>query len=244
MFEASEGTLALCVALVTFVFAIIVARDWATKRRPALASWAVALVMASIASWCYAFFVFDGRQIFLFRMYYLFGAALNVAFLGLGSLYLSVRRPLAPLLLLLVDLSIVTAWQLFVAPYDAAALAHTTGAGTDVLLPGPWLPLLIVLNTFGTVCLVGVAIVSAWQTSRRHAPVARTAANAVIAAGALVIALAGTIARVGGGGAFWLTMLAGWCVLFGGFLLASRRASPTPTPQAVRPFIAAPPIGQ
>jgi hypothetical protein len=216
---------ASALTLVTGAFAGIVGAQWRARRRPYQAAWLVALAMAAAASASYVLFLLLGRPALLFRLYYLFGAALNVAYLGLGSLYLASRRGLRPLVALLVLASALEAVLLLLAPVDAAQLATASGAGTHVLRDGPWLITLILLNGFGTLCLVGVGLYSAWSSWRRRGAPERALANVVIAAGALTVAAAGTLARLGGAGGFWLTMLAGWIIMFGGFLLANRLAA-------------------
>lgn len=214
---------AAAVTLVTTAMAWTVGRQWYARRRPYQAAWLLALAMAAFAAGCYALFLVTGRPAVLFRLYYLFGAALNVAFLGLGSLFLVAKRSLRYVVIILVVTSIVTASAVFSASIDTAQLATTTGAGTQVLLAGPWLPLLVVMNTFGTICLVGVALFSAGRTWLSHLYPERAIANVIIAVGALTIAGAGTVARLAGAGAFWVIMLIGWTIMFIGFMATSRR---------------------
>lgn len=228
---SGELVAAAAVTVVTAAMAGTVSNQWRARRRPYQAAWLTALTMAALAAGCYVLFLLAGRPAVLFRLYYLFGAALNVAFLGLGSLYLFTRRSLRRLVIALIVFSIVTACAIFAAPIDPAQLATATGAGTQVLGTGPWLPLLILLNTFGTVCLVGVALLSAWRTWRRREHPERAVANIVIAAGALTIAAAGTFARLGGAGAFWVIMLTGWVIMFAGFSATARKRAVVPAGQ-------------
>ena len=219
-----EVLAASAVALVDAAFAIVVGNQWVARRRTYQAAWLAALIMAAIAAASYVLFLLLGRPAIFFRLYYLFGAALNVAFLGLGSLFLATGRSLRPLVVVLVAASVLTAALIFSAPVDPIALAATSGAGANVFSTGPWLIMLVLLNTFGTVCLVGVALQSAWASWRRTGSLERALPNVVIALGALTIAAAGSLARFSGAGGFWLTMLTGWIVMFIGFLLANRVA--------------------
>ena len=236
-----EVLAASAVALVDAAFAIVVGNQWVARRRTYQAAWLAALIMAAIAAASYVLFLLLGRPAIFFRLYYLFGAALNVAFLGLGSLFLATGRSLRPLVVVLVAASVLTAALIFSAPVDPIALAATSGAGANVFSTGPWLIMLVLLNTFGTVCLVGVALQSAWASWRRTGSLERALPNVVIALGALTIAAAGSLARFSGAGGFWLTMLTGWIVMFVGFLLANRLAGrrratvATVQPSAVRP---------
>ena len=103
------------------------------------------------------------------------------------------------------------------------------GPGTGILTTGPWLPFTIVLNTFGVVAVVGVAIYSGFRLTQKRGSARLLGANALIAAGDLVIGLAGSMARTGHPELFWVTMFAGWIVIFAGFLLTQPAASPKPS---------------
>lgn len=221
-----ERLAASAVCILCGIFATRVWQDWQLRHRSYQLSWAIALTMACLAAAAYVGFLIFGRPIFLFRMYYLFGAALNVTYLGLGSLFLYSRRPLRPLVSVLVLLSVITTIAVMTAPYDQYALLRATGAGTHVFPFGLMIWLLIINNTFGTICLIGVAIISGVRAFRRADLRSQARANFTIAAGALIVASAGTSARLFAASSFWFTMLAGWSVLFCGFLLAGRSAVP------------------
>ncbi len=220
---------ASAVCILCGIFATRVWQDWQLRHRSYHLSWAIALTMACIAAAAYVGFLIFGRPIFLFRIYYLFGAALNVTYLGLGSLFLYFRRSLHPLVFALILLSLMTTIAVMTAPYDQYALLRATGAGTHVFPLGPMIWLLIINNTFGTICLVGVAIISGVRAFRRADFRPQARANFTIAVGALIVAFAGTSARLFAASSFWFTMLVGWRVLFCGFLLAGRSAVPRPT---------------
>ncbi|MCL4507893.1 MAG: hypothetical protein M1296_00040 [Chloroflexi bacterium] len=224
----SGGVGALCA-----IFSVLVWHDWVYRHRPHQLYWAVALTMACVASASYCLFLLTGRPIFLFRLYYLFGAALNVSFLGLGSIALFSRRPLRALAGVLVGLSLITALSLFTASYSPSSLLHASGAGTNVFVPGGWLILLIVNNTFGTVCLVGIAALTGWRGIRHPKSRGLAISQITIAAGALVVAAAGTTARLFSASGFWVVMLLGWSVLFTGFLLANRSVARMPSRSVV-----------
>src|SRR5438552_2142045 len=71
-----------------------------------------------------------------------------------------------------------------------------------------------------------MAIYSAWQVKRRQGSGTLFGANILILAGTLIIALAGTTARLGVKNIFWLVMALGWTVFFIGVLLTSRARRP------------------
>lgn len=218
----------LIVAVVSLAFGVTVFTQWLRRRRPQQLIWGIALLMAALASFAYAGFLGNGDAL-LFRVYYLFGALLMAAYLGMGSLYLALRKRTADLILAtLVIASALAVALLLVAPVNAAQLhyvQHHGGAGQGVLKPGLWLVLLILHNVFGAVAVVGVALYSAYKVLRRQAPRRFAAANITIAVGTLIISEAGTAARVGSPNYFWVFMTIGWIVIFAGFLLTTNLAA-------------------
>jgi hypothetical protein len=79
-------------AAVAAVFAGRCALAARRRGRAALAVWALALAQFSVASAALAWGVAGGWSPAAFRVYYLFGAVLNVAWLGLGTVWLLAPR--------------------------------------------------------------------------------------------------------------------------------------------------------
>jgi hypothetical protein len=233
------------------IFAAVVAAQYRQRPRPYKLIWAIALVMAAVAAGSFVAFVLDPHDDLAFRLYYLFGACLNVGYLGLGSLYLLVQRPVAQTTLAaLFVLSIVETALIFTARVDAAhaqlvsnivlkgaavppaLVGQVDAAGKGVLLPGAWLALVIIIPILGTLALVGGALLSAWRLWRREgAWNDRIAALLLLAGGGVVVAIAGSAVRYGNGAGFWMITALGWVILFAGFVgthraptLAPRRA--------------------
>ncbi len=211
----------LAVGGISAVFAGVVLGQYGQRRRPYQLVWAIALLMSALASAGYVLALPPNSSQSGFRLYYALGGMLMPAWLGLGSLFLVASRRLAEMALaLLVNTSALGVGAISAAPLNAEALAQLNGRpGTGVLEPGAWLPLTIILNTVGVAAVVGVAIYTALR--RRHL----LGANVLIAAGDLVIGAAGAMARTGKPELFWATMLAGWIVIFAGFLMASAAPS-------------------
>lgn len=233
-------------ALVTALFAGVVLRQYLTRHRVYQLYWSIALIMAFIATLAYLGMLLaqptSPTGIQLFRLYYILGGALMPAWLGMGCIALINKPLLARIsLTLLLFLSLVGASFTLDAHIDLHRLSQIAGTpGTGTLLPGPWLITTIVLNTLGVVAIGGVAIYSGWKLLRRQSQLGlglRTSnvlwANLLILAGALLNAVAGTLARVLGlESIFWLIMAVGWIVLFAGVVLAGHRPRPAPSPTA------------
>ncbi|HVA23776.1 MAG TPA: hypothetical protein VMW62_05220 [Chloroflexota bacterium] len=211
----------LAVAVVSAVFAAAVLRQYVHRRRPYQLVWMVALLMSALASAIYGLALPPTSSQVAFRAYYILGGLLMPAWLGLGSIYLVAPRRVADLSLAgLVNAGALGAGAVLSATIDPGALARLNGGpGTGVLEPGPWLPITILLNTCGVLAVVGVAIYSTIRLAQRRGSGRLVAANVLIAIGDLVVGVAGSMARTGRPELFWVTMLAGWVVIFVGFLL-------------------------
>ncbi|MCL6520917.1 MAG: hypothetical protein K6U79_00905 [Firmicutes bacterium] len=212
----------LVVALVCALFGYGTLRQYLERRRPHQLLWTVSLAMGFLGAVGYLL-ALRTASLAWFRIYYLFGAMLMAAYLGLGSLFLHDRggRWSRPIFWLVLLLSLAGAVALFRTPGDAAAVARLDGGpGTQVLAldrnPAA-LVLLILLNTFGLVAVAGLALLSAWQLSRKQASGAFTQGNALIALGTILLGAAGSLARLGQPAWFWPLMALGFVVLYGGF---------------------------
>jgi hypothetical protein len=231
--------------LVTGLFAGVILWQYIQRRRQHQLYWSLALIMAFFATLAYICMLIvqptSAAGTFFFRIYYLLGASIMPAWLGLGSLALAGWKRLTRILVGIVSfLSFIAIAFIFDATINQPMLARIAGTpGTGILQRGPWLITTIVLNTFGAIAVAGVALYSGWKLKQRQANIAgiHTStilwANACIFVGVLLIALAGTLAGFFGvESTFWLFMVLGWIILFGGALLASHRSrASAPTEQ-------------
>lgn len=220
--------------ILTGLFAGVVLRQYLRRHRTYQFFWAIALFMAFFATLAYVAMILvhptSDLGVLFFRIYYILGGALIAAWLGLGSIALVTSARFTRIcLVVLCVLSALAVLLIAFATVDRGQLSQIAGTpGTGILQPavGPWLITIIILNTLGAVAVAGVAIYSAWQVKRRQGSGTLFGANMLIMAGALIIALAGTTARLGVKNVFWLVMALGWIVFFIGVLLASRARHP------------------
>ena len=75
-------------AVVAFVFAWLLLRRYARRRRPAELAWAIALLMYAVASAALALGQIDGWSNREYEVYWTLGAILNVPFLAMGEVFL------------------------------------------------------------------------------------------------------------------------------------------------------------
>src|SRR5439155_8956830 len=91
-YAAAMWAFPLAAAAVSFVFGVSLARQFLGRRRPHQAIWAIALIMYAAASFALFLGVLNGWTTAEYRVYWLFGAVLNVPYLTLGESYLLIRR--------------------------------------------------------------------------------------------------------------------------------------------------------
>jgi hypothetical protein len=227
------------VFLVSSVFFLAVARQYVQRRRPHQLAWALSLAAAAAGSLSYVLFLAADKSELAFRLYYIFGALLTAPLLGLGSILIISRGEQAMARARWVVYAVSAACvagtaALLINPINSTVLHRLNGGpGTnpDVYNAGPGVVFVVVLNIFGALAVVGVAIYSAWQLYKRHGSRRLVTANVIIALGTYVISQAGGMARTDHGvGLFWLTMAIGWVVLFAGFLLTFNLHRDVPVP--------------
>jgi hypothetical protein len=216
---------------IMFFFTLSVFRRYVVRRKLHFLFWGIGLAMFAVGSFAEAYFAALGWSAAVFFGWYLFGAALNAAWIGHGTLMLLVRKRWAHILtLLLVVGSIVAAVLMFqVMPkLDASAfnsklpiseqyreIMPAIEDGAVIRLTTPF------FNIYGLITLVGGALYSAWLFLRKLVLPNRVLGNVLIAAGALSIAFASTLTRLGIGAYLYLGELIAAVLMYAGFLIAA-----------------------
>ena len=223
----------LIAALAGAGFAATVLNQFRSRRRPYQAAWAAALAMFAAGAAFETVGIAAGWTALTYKSYYLFGAVLNVGWLGVGTLYLLAPRRVGHIAAAVMGLISVAALAgVLAAPTDAGLLqARVPGRGA-IGAPAPIFAL--VSNLPGSVILIGGAAWSAWQAFRRKAPGSRVLGTALIAAGAFIVAGGHSYAQLSG---FYVIQpaaeAAGILIMFGGYLAVESRRRQTVRPEAV-----------
>jgi hypothetical protein len=235
----------LVAAVVAVVFAVMLFRRFARSKSTAQLAWGVAMAMYAAASFAVANGTYGGWDKTLFKIYWLFGAMLNVPFLALGSIALLRKVPLTWLAMLIVaaatlyGFGVVLTSGLDTSPMTAKPFDIPRGKEVwDGALAGK-------LGSAYSIPAYLVVVAIAFLTSRRgEVPRERVRANWLIAAGATIVALGGfTLARLARGAFFSIFLALGISVMFAGFMTASAppRAR-APEPPAPKPPAPEPPV--
>lgn len=220
--------LPIAAALIALVFAVHLLIRSGRRRRWHEGVWGVAMLMFAAASGALALGVADGWSSAEFRVYWLFGAVLNVPYLALGEVYLLARRRWVGHVALAILLG-ATAWaaaEVRTAPLDTGVLrSEEFFAGREVLgEDAPARTLAFVFSYTGTAVLVLGILWSAMAMRGRADLRAPFYGALLIAFGALIVAGGAAFAAAGSFAGFSLTLVAGISVMYWGFLTATRPA--------------------
>jgi hypothetical protein len=208
-----EALLAFAAALVTLRLSGDLVGRYRRRRAPELAAWAGGLAAYSLAAAALAWGAAAGWSDAAFRVYYLGGALLTAALLGVGSLLLVGRRWIVPIALGYVGLAIGVA---VAVPLQGDLTGTGVPDAQDVLELWPARVLAIAGNSLGTLAVVGVAAVTF-----RSRPVG----NALILAGIAVAGIGSGLAGVGIG-ALAPAIVVAACLLYLGFVAPSTFSKP------------------
>lgn len=184
--------------------------------RAAFAAWTVGFALFTLANAALWDGAARGWSAAPFRLYYLAGGILVVAYLAVGELLLvlpgrRVSRVAAASMLFLTFAAVAA---VLAARVDAAALARAGATPPNGALVGPWPEVMaIALNATGTVVLLAGTIASA---RRRRDP-----RPLLVAAGVGVIAVGSSATRLGSYTAFALAQAVGAALILLG--LVTRR---------------------
>ena len=217
----------LAAAGIAIVFAVLLGRQFEARRRPFLALWAVAMLMYAAAAAAVFLGVLGGWSAADYRVYWLFGAVLNVPFLAVGEAHLLVRNPVVLRIMdvILAAATVVAIVLVFSAEVSRSALVGNLPAGKLVWVEQPSMRILASACSYiAYVYLVAGTIWSAMKLRKRPMMRDRFLGTLGIAIGATVVAAGAAFAVKGMATGFSITLSVGIAVMFWGFLRAGRPA--------------------
>lgn len=192
-----------------------------------LVAWAVAMIAYSIASLTVAAGMGGGWDPTLYRVFWLFGALLNVPWLAAGSIALVGKRALGigALALTIVGSAYALVTVIQDSVIASAFLQDGIPSSTEAWGAGSRQTTLV--NFYSIVpyfVVVGIAVWSARPRKGVQQPVSRIRGNTWIAIGVTIVAVGGFALRRldDSGAAFSVALALGVIVMFVGFLMAVR----------------------
>ena len=185
--------------------------------------------MYAAASVCLAIGAAATWSKLLFDLFWLLGAVLTVPYLAAGEMLLlwrsggSKRVAQGTVVAFVLALTVVATTAIFSgAPADASVLAEDLPRGAAVYAREPTSLALARVCAYGAFAiLVAGAGYSAWKMRGRAELRGRFVGTLLIVLGATIVAGGSAFAATGLLIGFSLTLLAGICVMFAGFLVAS-----------------------
>jgi hypothetical protein len=241
-------------AVASGLFAIFVLKRWVEKRRPHQLAWGIGMGLYFLGTLSQVVLALTWSPLF-FGLWYWSGALMVAAWLGQGTVFLLVRRGnfARNVQMALVLVSLMTLpWTLFLTDFNASAwykgadmteiYRDKTDANGD-LIPGVMTGGMSgsvrffspIMNTWGTIALVGGAIYSARLFRKKQILRNRMIGNWLIAAGGLLPAMGGVLLRLGDPSFKYLGEMGGAILIFIGFLVATsvveETRKPRPEPQ-------------
>jgi hypothetical protein len=219
--------LAAAAALLALAFALSTLERWIDRRKRHEGAWTVALFLfaaASAALWGGVAFGWNGLW---FRLFYLFGAIVNVPYLALGTVYLLASDRVARWSAAGVHaFAAFSAGVIAVAPLTTDISSSTLPQGSDVFGPLPR-ALAGVGSGVAALVIIGGAVWSAVRLAKRRSTRRLAAANVLIAAGTIILGAGGVLNSVlDQMDGFAISLVAGITVLFAGFLLTNAPRRP------------------
>jgi hypothetical protein len=221
-----QTALAVGAALIALAFSLSTFERWLAKRRRHELAWSAALLLFSLGATSLAAGAALGWSSTWFRLFYLFGAIVNVPFLALGTVYLLVGPRRGDVAAAgVVVLAAFAAGVLAVAPLTGPIVRTRLPQGSDVFGPLPRI-LAAACSAGGALVVFGGAAWSGWRYRRG----ARLWSNVLIALGTLVLSGSGVLNSVlDEMEAFSVTLTIGITIVFLGFLVATSGGGAAPS---------------
>jgi hypothetical protein len=214
----------LATAVLGFVYAGLVFRQWLARRKPHQLAWTVGLMMYAIAAAMEFYSELTKSWDPTVYRFYIVLAASMVGFLGLGTLYLMAKKRVWGHLYLTFDLIAIAVflYGVFTKQLLTDQLVAGITVGGKALGAATSFPRIMSLffNIPGTIFLLGGALLSVYRFSRKTEYAYRMWANVIIAAGTLIIAGAGSMARAGNTVGLYPAEMVASALLLWGFLKA------------------------
>jgi hypothetical protein len=206
----------------TVVAAVFAAATWraAKPTETALRVWSVAIAQFGVATAALAWGVAFGWTPLVYRIFYITGAVLNVAWLALGTIWLLAPRVVATLLnLLFVVAATIAATIVMTTDLRSEAALHATiPAPSEVMADVPRMLSRIYSIAGSTIVLLGLLVAIA---RRRHA-----LGLALLALGVVIAGVASEMIRAGHVEAFSAGLALGIAVMCTGFMRTRKRQVP------------------
>ncbi|MDQ3107741.1 MAG: hypothetical protein M3Q68_08060, partial [Actinomycetota bacterium] len=210
--------LAAAAGLVALAFACSTYERWLARHRRHELAWSLALGFFSLAAFALAAGAALGWDPVTFRLFYLFGAVVNVPFLALGTVYLLAGERTGDRVAIAVALVCAfAAGVVLTEPLRGTLPVDEIAQGSDVFGPGPRIFAALASGLGALTIFVGAA----WSAVRYRRG-RMLWSNVLIALGTLTLSSSGLLNSVlDEMDGFAVTLVLGISIIFAGFLVAN-----------------------
>jgi hypothetical protein len=216
-----ESVLAAVAATAASFFASDLWRDYRRRPRPHIAAYGTGMTMFAVASWALFIGLTFGWTGAVYRIFFLFGAVLNIPFLALGSMFLVVGKKAGHVMTIALGaLTAISTTLVLTVPFQQPL--PDSGIPHDMFDTGfgPRLFAIIGGATGATILMILalVSLVRFWNKDRNI-----VWGNALILAGTGAAAWGGTGLALGEASGFALSLLIAVTFIWAGYRVASGR---------------------
>jgi hypothetical protein len=184
-------------SIVSITFATLLFRKFFKRKSPHLFWWAFGVACYGSGTVVESLITLSGNTVLLNKLWYVTGALLGGYPLAQGSVYLTHSKKFADrATAITLPFVIIASILVFLSPVRMEMLQVTRPSGA--ILGWSWIRLLTpFINLYASFFLIGGAGYSAWKYFRNEHDGHRAAGNALIAVGALMPGIGGSMAKAG-----------------------------------------------
>ncbi len=225
--------LAIAAALVALALSASTFERWLVLRRPQDLSWSLSLLTFFIGAAALGYGATAGWDGVTFRIFFAFGAIINVPFLAAGQLQLQLPSRHADTITWTVSLfSALALGVVMASPFTARVEGVDLPRGREVFPLGPRLLAALGSGVSAVIVFAGtvigvIGVIRSRDHMQRSLARRRASGLGLLALGTATLSASGTLnARFGEMRAFSITLAVGVALLFLGFLLTGSRSRP------------------
>lgn len=220
--------------LISLAFSLALFRRYRRRRTTHLAWWAAGVATYGLGALCEGLITLFGNTIALTKAWYVAGPVLGGYPLAQGSVYLLHSRRFANrATAVTIPFILLTSALIVASPGLPEMLEPHRPSGA--ILGWQWVRLMTpFINTYASIFLIGGAILSAWRYFHTQGRGHQAIGNALIAAGAIMPGIGGSMAKAGPVEPLYVLEFVGILFIWAGDRACARR--PAEQPAGVREY--------
>lgn len=221
-----ESLISAVAALAATLFSIDLWRGYSRKPRPHVAAFGAGMIMFAIATWALFVGLTFGWNGGVYRVFFLFGAILNIPVLALGSMFLVVGKKSGHAMTIAIGaLAAISTTLTLTMPFENPL--PKGGIPVDIF-PLGFSPRLfaIIGGAAGSTILIALSLVSLLRFWNKNRSI--VSGNALILLGVFAAAWRGTGLALGDGGGFALSLLLAVSLIWAGYRVTSGKRQGPP----------------